>query len=222
MSDIEYRSERHVNDDILANIVFVGGPDVNRVIRNCLSHENSSEITLMCYSPIRFIHSKSQDLSAKPSLSSMLDGISLIGFALGDVEFTSKESVIFTLPITRSRSRDQGYNVQSAINGAYAVVLHASSLNGYLSLSRLAWPVIPPMVFRASIELLTNTLVFLILNFEFENQVRSPFSNYIPDYLVINENGIWSQGFGAVLAAGFWNATWGVEVSRIFFHSTIS
>ena len=49
-------------------------------------------------------------------------------------------------------------------------------------MSRLAWPVVPPMV-------------------------RAPFANYIPDYMVIDER-VWALGFGAVRAAGYWDSEW--------------
>jgi hypothetical protein len=57
-------------------------------------------------------------------------------------------------------------------------------------MSRLAWPVVPPMV-------------------------RAPFANYIPDYMVINQH-IWSLGFGGVRAAGFWDSNWQFDPLQAF------
>jgi hypothetical protein len=67
-------------------------------------------------------------------------------------------------------------------NVAMGVVLHGNSVEAYSHLSRLAWPVIPPMV-------------------------RAPFSLYLPDYVVLDPS-IWDQGPGGLLAAGYWDSRW--------------
>lgn len=63
-----------------------------------------------------------------------------------------------------------------------AAVIVANSPEGYLRLSRLAAPTVPPMV-------------------------RAPFANYIPDYMIIDES-LWELGFGSVKLAGFWDSNW--------------
>jgi hypothetical protein len=68
--------------------------------------------------------------------------------------------------------------------------IHATTARGYHHMSRLAWPVVPPMV-------------------------RAPFANYIPDYIVLDER-IWSRGFGGVKLAGYWNADWEFDDKQSF------
>eukprot|EP01038_Epipyxis_sp_PR26KG_P004199 gene4199-5972_t len=75
-------------------------------------------------------------------------------------------------------------------HGAMGVCIHGNSPQSYLHLSRAVWPVIPPMV-------------------------RSPFSNYLPDFIVIN-NRIWSHGFGGVVMAGYWDTDWTFDPSQTF------
>jgi hypothetical protein len=37
--------------------------------------------------------------------------------------------------------------------------------------------------------------------------VRAPFTNYIPDFMVIDSS-LWAMGFGAVRDTGYWNHLW--------------
>jgi hypothetical protein len=73
--------------------------------------------------------------------------------------------------------------------------------------------------------------------------VRSPFANYLPDFLVLNQpppaaaegagvksslssshgsserqfESIWTRGFGAVALAGYWDATWNFDETNSFW-----
>jgi hypothetical protein len=66
--------------------------------------------------------------------------------------------------------------------GRLGVMITANTAEGYLHMSRLSWPTVPPMV-------------------------RAPFANLVPDFMVINEQ-IWANGLGAVQLAGFWDKNW--------------
>jgi hypothetical protein len=63
-------------------------------------------------------------------------------------------------------------------------------VQGYLHLSRLAWPVVPPMV-------------------------RAPLETYIPDYVVLGGD-LWALGMGAVKKAGFWDNDWAPALGQNF------
>ena len=122
-----------------------------------------------------------------------IDG--LPSFEVGGVLFNSADdAAIFTFPLVRTmqgsnlgpnegtnQGSNQGSN-QGPNEVAMGVMLHANTVEGYLHLSRLAWPTIPPMV-------------------------RSSFSSLIPDFLVVNER-VWGEGYGGTLLAGFWGPNW--------------
>jgi len=38
-------------------------------------------------------------------------------------------------------------------------------------------------------------------------QVRAPFANYMPDFVVVNR-GVWEAGAGGLRALGYWGPTW--------------
>ena len=79
-----------------------------------------------------------------------------------------------------TRSRHMNWLSESmARNGA---VIVANTANGYLHMTKLAAPTIPPMV-------------------------RAPFANYLPDYMIIDHR-IWYKGFGSVKIAGYWDNYW--------------
>lgn len=48
-------------------------------------------------------------------------------------------------------------------------------------------------------------------------QVRAPFANYFPDFIVFEAASLWSEGFGAVILAGFWDYDWHVSTSNSFY-----
>jgi hypothetical protein len=89
------------------------------------------------------------------------------------------QAVMFTFPLV-----SQSKNVKESIP-RLGLCIHVNSPLATHQISRLAWPVIPPMV-------------------------RTPFANYIPDVIVV-DFGVWSKGFGAVLFMGIWNSTWNIQ-----------
>ena len=254
MPDIQYRGGQYIHDPMWSNVLFLGGPSVNRIMRKYCSgtstgttseeptstesmHQYTSVIE--CHLPVTFFDSDSTtfaDPTASPSspsissnttttsdgdprnesINSTTDGntssnpatssdrdkrhikwSAVGGFSIGPHSFTNKEAVIFTLPYIRRTFTGliRGDKKSDAYidDIAYAVCLHATTVEGYHSLLRLAWPVMPPMV-------------------------RSPFSAYLPDVIVLEQRGVWYRGFGTVQLAGYWNTTWGLDYSSAYIH----
>jgi hypothetical protein len=170
MSDMEYRAMITRKDSssssvIFSNVMMIGGPSINKAMsKHCADHGIVVD-GISCRSSVRFYEvSENQDEEI---------------FAIGSTNFSSSSSqLIYSFPISK----------QAEI--AMGVCIHASSVSGWLHLSRLVWPVIPPMV-------------------------RAPFANYIPDYLVFDHR-IWSHGFGSVLAAGYWDSQWRFDAAQAY------
>ena len=263
MSDIQYRGGQYIHDLVWSNVMFIGGPSVNRIMKKYCSGTSATDepptlsatsssahqynSVIECHSPVKFFDSDTTTVfdtitttttitGSASSPSSITSDSSTVsegdphtgsvnvtatttgsssttssdhgqrhvkpstvgGFSIGPHLFTNKEAVIFTLPYIRriySDTISSGDNKGDAYTDdiAYAVCLHATTVEGYHSLLRLAWPVMPPMV-------------------------RSPFSAYLPDVIVLEQWGVWHQGFGAVQLAGYWNATWGLDYSSAYIH----
>ena len=162
ITDLDYRSNKYYLQDDPANVIFIGGPTQNKAVKNlCQFKEDDNNEKNHCITPVKF------------ALNDDNDG-RILNFSIGPHTFRNlDQSLIFTMPL------------QTNETSAMGVCLHANTPEGYLDLSRLAWPVPPPMV-------------------------RAPFANYIPDYIVINQK-IWAYGFGGVIAAGYWNSTWSFD-----------
>jgi len=190
LSDLEYRAGNYIKALSLANILFIGGPTHNKLLKVAHSSfdliEEDASKTLLAFIP--------KDLSFQPTATS---------FSLRDHEFNaSDESIIFTMPISRrqsqpvtsssstSSSTSSQPSPSSTMVAAMGGCIHANSAEGYLHMSRLAWPVVPPMV-------------------------RAPFANYIPDLMVIDGD-IWALGLGAVKAAGFWDTEWKLSKTQLY------
>jgi hypothetical protein len=140
-------------------------------------------------------------------------------------------SLVYTMPLVlhkfNIRKRNfiiDDFNTKSSM----AVCIHAGSAAGYLHISRLAWPVVPPMVIHHFID--SYLAYFHMINVYCSmslkcfhrsrksvvfNQVRAPFASYIPEFVVFDGN-LWNNGFGAVKAAGYWNTTWGFDESHAY------
>mmetsp|Transcript_37189 Transcript_37189/g.37868 ORF Transcript_37189/g.37868 Transcript_37189/m.37868 type:complete len:752 (-) Transcript_37189:83-2338(-) len=197
----------------LMNMIFIGGPAVNKVMRKMVqrSLEPSSESSTSNH------HSdKAQETD------------SLVGY-LPDVTFGHRSSVtqkkldtrfcvsshcfsnsdsaaIFTFPIASVPGVDSlidGEEVhqdmrqsESIMSSALAYCIHAVSMEGYLHMSRLAWPTVPPMV-------------------------RAPFANYIPDFMVI-DGSVWRKGMGGVVLAGFWSSSWRSSEIQTYINPSLS
>ena len=182
LSDLEYRAGNYIKALSLANVLFIGGPTHNKLLKTAnssldLLEEDTSAKTLLAFIP--------PDLSFSSTATY---------FSLRDHVFNaSDESIIFTMPISRRQSR-QPSSSQSSLSPVLAAAMggciHANSAEGYLHMSRLAWPVVPPMV-------------------------RAPFANYIPDLMVIDGD-IWALGLGAVKAAGFWDTDWRLSKTQLY------
>lgn len=80
---------------------------------------------------------------------------------------------------------DTSRNTNGAPRARLALLLAATDAAGWASLMRLAEPTIPPMV-------------------------RSPFSNLFPDFVVADAQRLSRRGADGLIAAGFYDATWGV------------
>jgi hypothetical protein len=241
LSDLEYRSggymkitmsttstmkkkekEKEKGIGSIANIMFIGGPSMNKImtIICCNTDQKKMEsesysIDAASYSSIRckipdaiqftggyMPHANSTSMSS----SSGDNSLSRFSFDGKEYDEHSDNAIIFTLPLYRttkvgdtSNNNHNNNNNNSASvfrpktsNVAMAVCLHSNTPEGYLHLSRLAWPVIPPMV-------------------------RAPFTTYIPDYMLI-DSGIWSKGFGGVSKAGYWDNEW--NINPLQYYST--
>lgn len=148
----EYRGGRYALDHDFANLVLIGGPTVNKLVkRHCIHNGTSSpaqapvDASLRCRSPAVF-EVVGEDESA----------LELRGFRIGPHSFNHPDdAAIFTLPIARPSDVDAApADLADSTRGragafdqvGLAVCLHATSAAGYMQLSRLAWPVVPPMV----------------------------------------------------------------------------
>jgi hypothetical protein len=226
LSDLEYRAGGFGSEkvDYLANLLIIGGPTVNKVMRKvcksvsvAASSQHATRSTLgrelSCRSPVDFVI-QGHDLE---DIDAELSHISIGPHNISMGDQSADVAALFTFPVGRIRQHhaqglahtkisvdvnSQGNVLNDLLRSAstpaaaktqagIALCLHATSPQGFLHLSRLAWPVIPPMV-------------------------RSPFANYIPDFMVIDGR-VWRDGFGAVRLAGFWNATWGYDPENAFY-----
>lgn len=194
VSDIEYKTSKYYLDNVLSNLIMIGGPRDNKVMnklcydgsmydssRSNIMHSNQMK-PLLCNSPVTF---HNDDIHRVFDKSKSEDAIS---FQIGLHNFTSDHSLMFTFPVVRLNNQDTTDEISNDIS--MCLCIHASSVKNYLHLSRIAWPVIPPMV-------------------------RSSFANYLPDYIVLNHE-IWSKGFGGVIMAGFWNISWQFDPHQSF------
>lgn len=167
ISDIDYRVGKYWLQDhlLLRNIIFIGGPLHNKVIRHLFQNRSSDSLIvddmkhLRSHSPVKFQE----------------NGY----FSIENYDFDLRHMVMYTFPLVKIKATTD--NDHSALG----LCIHASTVQGYLHLSRLAWPVVPPMV-------------------------RAPFSLYFPDFVVVNQD-IWSRGFDGIIMAGYWNTTWNTD-----------
>jgi hypothetical protein len=170
MSDLEFLTSNYMRRTVFSNIIFIGDSSQNRLLKNILARDSSEAKAHR----INFSGQLPRDFTFSNS-SNSADGV---GFRIKNHLFNRlDQGVIFTLPLLRDTSE-----AVADEDTAMGLVICANSIGAYHHLSRLAWPVIPPMV-------------------------RAPFANYLPDFIVVNHH-IWDEGFGGVSAAGFWNMRW--------------
>ena len=183
MSDLEYKAARYHMNSNVANVIFVGGPPMNKaMLQLChYNHNHTRNPTQHCYSPVHFETNAQDVIDGKEGIDSH--------FSVGAFNYTSNDdAIIYTLPVATAGDEKGNYKKIKDYNEnsiGMGICIHASSSAGYLHISRLAWSVVPPMV-------------------------RSPFANYFPDFLVVNSN-IWSRGFDGVESAGYWNNQWAYD-----------
>jgi hypothetical protein len=214
LSDLEYRASRQALRTDLENVVFVGGPSVNKVMaavckeRGSSGSSSSSSVVknaaaaaaagsampLVCELPHTVRLPAAAAIAATPTPSS-----SNAEFAVDGAVFSgADDAVVFTLPLYRPGALDtqtkQGKQDSEASmlpeQVAMGVCIHANSAQGYQHISRLAWPVVPPMV-------------------------RAPFALYLPDYLV-TDGAVWEKGMGGVKKAGYWDSEWKPDTSLAY------
>ena len=185
VTDLEYRTAGYVASmgPATHNIILIGGPHQNKVTKAFYSQDADSVteagFRLRAKRPVEFPHEKSSQASA-----SLGGSISAEHIQIGPHSFDADtHAIVFAFPITAS-------NPKLGSASALAVCLSANSANGYMHLSRLAWPTVPPMV-------------------------RAPFANYIPDFMVIDES-VWAEGFGGVALAGYWDTWWRYDSTQAF------
>jgi hypothetical protein len=210
LSDLEYRTGNYARAGDMSNVLFVGGPSSNKLMKMVCANATSSRT----------------GAGSVPILGRLPGDLQFSGGAEeGDYTFSLRnrlfdqpdQGVIFTLPLHRpsvvvpvnpsgnAKRSTGGAKLSSAQSSSSAsssaeqrgvtgmgVCVHANSAQGYLHLSRLAWPVVPPMV-------------------------RAPFTTYLPDFMVTDQR-VWSLGLGAVLAAGFWDHQWKVDERQSYFN----
>lgn len=208
ISDLEFRSGNYMKRNKMANIVFVGDMHTNKLLRAIIvgtdntAEENAktkaplpikgripSDIQLLGY----YGEEEIPNIDTNPNKRRAQDDVKADkeaktqGFTLANVSYSGKDhAVVFTMPLYRELTSGS----DAANNIAMGLCIHANTAQGYLHLSRLAWPVIPPMV-------------------------RAPFANYLPDFVVINDK-IWGYGTGGIAAAGYWDAEWKFDAKQAF------
>jgi len=181
LSDLEYRAGNYMKAADLANILFIGGPSHNKLLKAIMRNSTNYKINADD-NVLQMIATIPTDLQLSSDINS---------FALSDQVFDrSNHAILFTLPLNRFKPSSLVKNDFQSISTAMAGCIHGNSAAAYHHISRLAWPVVPPMV-------------------------RSPFANALPDYMVIDQL-IWSKGFGGLLSAGYWDCNWRQDPSRSY------
>jgi hypothetical protein len=175
--------ENNFSAKTFENIILIGGPMSNKVTQKIISNEEILSRHFQASFPVKFTSpwDKTIDEQSEAYVEE---------FSIGDYFFNDKSnSLLFTFPIKYDSSDIKKLNFPKQHNNwmyesksRLGALILANRHTGFLSLTRLVSPTIPPMV-------------------------RSPFANYQPDYMVINEK-IWESGFGSVQMAGFWDSYW--------------
>ena len=167
VSDVEFKSQAVEYSAIGAGLLLVGGPFINKAARlyygNFQPGESNASSSLG--HPLLSRATVGFSPSASPAVAP--------SFSLGPAVFAAAtDAVLATFPMLYPSSGE----------ARLGLLLHSNSVQGFFALSRLAWPVVPPMV-------------------------RAPFAAYLPDYVVLDQR-LWAEGFGAVKMAGFWSWSW--------------
>lgn len=212
LSDLDYLSSPQYNSNSYNsghNIIFIGDILNNKLLKLVLGDDNSTsaqsnnnkkkgtgegigvKITGKLPGGISFRRVVSETVSSNEEEEEWTSTKKedTFAFTFANRSFNQlDQAIMFTMPLATGSTRSQ----QVAMMG---VVISGNSAAAYSHLSRLAWPVIPPMV-------------------------RAPFANYMPDFVVIDSR-LWALGPGAFLAAGFWSYDWQIDHSQAFVQEII-
>lgn len=160
LSDIEYITMGHAG-----NAIFIGGPMENGAL-------------------VDRIRCPGNGCCAADGRLNFTTSSGTLSFSLCGRVFEAMDQILIaTFPLVGGPSSPASGPGKD--EPALGVVVHSNSPEGYAQMTRLAWPVVPPMV-------------------------RPPFANYIPDFMVLDSS-LWATGFGAARAAGYWNHRWGCD-----------
>ena len=193
LSDIDYRDFVNQEGDIMnlkgsENVIFIGGPDTNKVLRD-LSEETIPNSRTAIRLPVTFLKQPGG------------------GFAIGPHQFDALDhGVLFTFPMAYSSGTvimPSSVHSEIAIRGNsikkipviphLGLCLAANSLSGYLHLSRM---------------LRKSNLV--------ETVGMSSLFQELPDF-VVTSAAVWTTGLstGAPLL-GYWDTSWGYDETQSF------
>lgn len=183
-SDLEFRSTSYYKTSPGSNYVFIGDIHQNKVLKllngQASAPSSKSGLPFQTAFSTESLEFHGYSVSDEDGDDGDIEDASSRrkkGFSIGNITFDRMDHALATtFPLKHM-----------AVGGmeggmSLAVCLHANSAEGYLHLSRLSWPVIPPMV-------------------------RAPLAGYLPDYVVISRD-IWLKGPGGIIAAGYWDSQW--------------
>jgi hypothetical protein len=201
ISDLDFKTNENSYTNALFNLIFIGCNYTNKVLKSA-AQESASK--LRAHFPGNIVFAAMNETATDPS-NTATNG-ELYTFRFADAWYPEiDQSVVFSMPIyyeelTAAKSKKSRKNPSTQSNRpnvnieriGMALAIHANSAEGYLHFSRLAWPVIPPMV-------------------------RAPFANYLPDFLVSNR-GLFDQGAGGIEAAGFFDNLWKFDRAQAYIN----
>ena len=197
LSDLEYQTSRQASRVQLANIIFIGGPSMNKAMAAMCGDGVKPPPASATDGSTTLVGKLPHGVRFSAEINSATGRSHDYKFELDSTVFDAPDqSLIFTLPLYRpdvAPVRRGAPKTPTTGTLAMAVCIHANSALGYLHMSRLAWSVVPPMV-------------------------RAPFVTYLPDYTVIDGK-LWSLGMGAVLKAGFWDNEWKPAADQAYSNS---
>lgn len=194
-SDIDFRMSTFQKRPLLPNLILIGDPQTNRMWKWMQNDSSISPLTyrlpadLVMHGGYRERGQQQQQEEEEEE-----EEEEKTGFSLANETFSRADhGLVFTFPIHRppSSSSSSSSSHASYDSVAMGVGLHGNSPRAYLHLSRLLWPVIPPMV-------------------------RPPFSLYLPDYLVVDEE-VWAKGPGGLQLAGYWDSDWQIDERTAYY-----
>ena len=194
--DVEYNTELNERSSVLSstdNIMFIGGPKTNKFMKKLVQNDASISKIIKSFMPVNFTSIFDDSSNFYTESDGYFEEFDIEGISFGGIEDVAMFVFPIEYPLKGTNFVGRHSRWISESRGRLAAAFIANSPDGYLRLSRLAMPTIPPMV-------------------------RAPFANYIPDFMVI-DNSIWDRGFGAVKLAGFWDASWKFSIDSSYVRS---